>query len=46
MGAGSLKELAVVDIHTGLTTPLVSNLNGPHGLEFVPHTDDNENDDK
>jgi hypothetical protein len=36
---GSLNELAVVDIHTGLTTPLVSNLNGPHGLEFVPNTD-------
>jgi hypothetical protein len=33
---GSLNELAVVDIHTGITTPLVSNLNGPHGLEFVP----------
>ena len=41
---GSLKELAVVDIHTGLTAPLVSNLNGPHGLEFVPNTDDNENE--
>ncbi len=39
---GSLKELAVVDIHTGLTTPLVSNLNGPHGLEFVPDDDDDE----
>jgi hypothetical protein len=39
---GSLNELAVVDIHTGITTPLVSNLNGPHGLEFVPDTDDNE----
>ena len=41
---GSLHELAVVDIHTGLTKPLVSNLNGPHGLEFVPNTDDNENE--
>jgi hypothetical protein len=41
---GSLKELAVVDIHTGLTIPLVSNLNGPHGLEFVPNTDENENE--
>ena len=37
---GSLKELAVVDINTGLTTPFVSNLNGPHGLEFVPEDDD------
>jgi hypothetical protein len=41
---GSLQELAVVDIHTGLTTSLVSNLNGPHGLEFVPDSDDNENE--
>ena len=39
---GSLNELAVVDIQTGLTKPLVSNLNGPHGLKFVPNTDDNE----
>jgi hypothetical protein len=39
---GSLNELAVVDIHTGLTTPLVSNLSGPHGLEFVPNTDDDD----
>ena len=44
---GSLNELTVVDIHTGLTTPLVSHLKGPHGLEFVPHTDDDdENDDE
>src|SRR5215469_16918946 len=41
---GSLNELAVVDIHTGRTKPLVSNLNGPHGLKFVPNTDDNENE--
>jgi hypothetical protein len=40
---GSLKQLTVVDIHTGVTTPFVSNLNGPHGLEFVSNTeDDNE----
>jgi len=39
---GSLKELAVVDIHTGHVTPLVSNLHGPHGLEFVPDTDDEQ----
>ena len=43
---GSLNELAVVDIHTGLTTPLLSNLNGPRGLEFVSHIDDDENDNK
>jgi hypothetical protein len=37
---GSLNQLTVVDIHTGLTTPFVSNLNGPHGLEFVSNADD------
>ena len=43
---GSLNQLTVVDVHTGLATPLVSNLNGPHGLEFVPNTDDDgEGDD-
>lgn len=41
---GSLNELAAVDIHSGLTTALVSGLNGPHGLEFLPNTDDSEND--
>ncbi len=39
---GSLNELAVVDIRTGLTTPLVNNLSGPHGLEFVPDDDDEQ----
>jgi DNA-binding beta-propeller fold protein YncE len=40
VSVGSLNQLTVVDIHTGFTAPLVSNLNGPHGLEFVPQTDD------
>jgi hypothetical protein len=39
---GSLNQLAEVDIHTGLTQPLVNNLKGPHGLEFVPLDDENE----
>lgn len=39
---GSLNELAVVNIHTGVTSPFVSNLNGPHGLEFVSHSDDDD----
>jgi hypothetical protein len=39
---GSLKELAVVDIHTGKATTFIGNLNGPHGLEFVPKTEDDE----
>jgi hypothetical protein len=43
---GSLNQLTVVDMHTGRATPFVSNLNGPHGLEFVPGTDDDEDDDK
>ncbi len=37
---GSLNQLTVVDIHTGVTSPFVSNLKGPHGLEFVPRSDD------
>jgi glutamine cyclotransferase len=41
---GSLNEFATVDIHTGRVTALVSNLNGPHGLEFLPNTEDGEND--
>ena len=39
---GSLNELTVVDIHTGLAAAFVSNLNGPHGLEFVPHSNDDD----
>ncbi len=42
---GSLNELALVDIHTGLTKPLVDNLNGPHGLAFVAHSDDDDEHD-
>lgn len=37
---GGLNELTVVDIHTGNANAFVSNLNAPHGLEFVPATDD------
>jgi hypothetical protein len=39
---GSLNQLTVVDIHTGVASPFVSNLKGPHGLEFVPRSDDDE----
>lgn len=39
---GSLNQLTVVDLHTGVTSPFVSNLNAPHGLEFVPRDDENE----
>jgi DNA-binding beta-propeller fold protein YncE len=41
---GSLNQLTVVDIHTGVTSPFVSNLKGPHGLEFVPRSDDDEDE--
>jgi hypothetical protein len=37
---GSLNQLTVIDRHTGITSPFVSNLSSPHGLEFVPHDDD------
>jgi hypothetical protein len=41
---GSLNQLTVVDNHTGVTSPFVSNLKGPHGLEFVPRSDDDEDE--
>lgn len=40
---GSLNALVSVDIHTGIVTPLVSNLSGPHGLEFLAENE-SEND--
>ena len=33
---GSLHALVSVDTKTGIATPVISNLKGPHGLEFVP----------
>ena len=40
----SLNYLGLVDIHSGVATPFVSNLNGPHGLELVARDDDDDND--
>jgi glutamine cyclotransferase len=40
---GSMNALAVIDTATGRATPLVSNLNGPHGLLFTPNDDENGN---
>jgi hypothetical protein len=37
---GSLKELALVDQKTGRLTPFLANLNGPHGLVFLPGDQD------
>jgi hypothetical protein len=36
----SLNALASVDTRTGVATPFVTNLKGPHGLVFVPLSDD------
>jgi hypothetical protein len=38
---GSLNELASVDLRTGNVSAFVPNLNGPHGLVFVPSTKEN-----
>jgi hypothetical protein len=39
---GSAKALVAVNLETGVVTPVVSNLNGPHGLAFVPDEGDGE----
>lgn len=39
---GSLSELALINQHTGVAQPFVPNLNAPHGLVFVPRTDDDD----
>jgi DNA-binding beta-propeller fold protein YncE len=43
----SLNALVAVDLKTGVVTPIVSNLQGPHGLQFVGLTeeDDDRQDD-
>ena len=38
----SLKALGRVDLKTGVVTPIVPNLNGPHGLLFVPQVEKDE----
>lgn len=35
----TLNYLGLIDIHTGVATPFVTNLNGPHGLELVRGSD-------
>lgn len=42
VSVSGLNELATVGIHTGLAKPFVANLNGPHGLRFVPADDEDE----
>lgn len=43
---GSLNQLVKVNIHTGVVTPVDSNLSAPHGLAFVPSSGENEGDDQ
>jgi len=43
---GSLNQFVRVNIHTGIVTPVISNLNAPHGLAFVPKGGENEGDDR
>lgn len=41
---GTLQEFGVVNRHTGKVYPVVSNLNAPHGVAFVPNTDEDDED--
>jgi glutamine cyclotransferase len=38
----SLNALVAVDLKTGVVTPIVGNLQGPHGLQFVARTEEDE----
>lgn len=42
---GSVNQFVKVDLHTGVITPVVTGLSAPHGLAFVPSTDENAGDD-
>lgn len=41
---GKLQEFGVVNRHTGKVYPVVSNLNAPHGVAFVPNTEDDDDE--
>jgi hypothetical protein len=43
---GSLNQFVRVDIPTGIVTPVISNLNAPHGLAFVGDNIENQGDDQ
>jgi hypothetical protein len=43
---GSLNQFVRVNIPTGIVTTVISNLNAPHGLAFVPKGGENEGDDQ
>jgi hypothetical protein len=42
---GSVNQFVKVDLHTGVITPILTNLSAPHGLAFVPSRDENSGDD-
>jgi hypothetical protein len=39
---GSLNQFVKVNLETGVVTALISNLNAPHGLVFIPKNDGND----
>jgi hypothetical protein len=41
---GSVNALVSVGLETGKVSPFVGNLNGPHGLVFLPHREDEGED--
>jgi sugar lactone lactonase YvrE len=42
---GSLNEFTSVDLKTGKVTALISGLNGPHGILFLPNADDDNSEE-
>jgi hypothetical protein len=38
----SLNYLGLIDIHTGVAKPFVSNLNAPHGIDLARRDDDDD----
>jgi hypothetical protein len=39
---GSVNALVTVDLRTGVVTPFLGNLKGPHGLVFQPRREDDQ----
>ncbi len=43
---GSIHAFVTVNTKTGIVTPVVKNLNGPHGLAFVPRSIEDDGGDR
>jgi len=43
---GSLKALVSVNLKSGAVSPFIGNLNGPHGLAFLPQRESDEEDER